>query len=287
MPGNLHLMNQPVHHLAPYVTPLRFFLLTFLLSWLIWTPLVLSHFNIGPLKISEDLSGIIRLFGVLMPMTSALILTGVYGGRSAVRSLLSRLKIWRAGWRWWAAVLFVYPIVLIAAGFLYNVFNTQSPIELLPLAAGTLLVNIIFLTFASLGEEIGWRGVALPSLLQRYSPLTASTILGVVWATWHLPFWLLLDVLSQYGPGYFVLDYLFIIPTTFYITWFFINSKQSLLLPVIFHVVFNIVNVAIFPVTNTTGSFAVFVGMQLVLTVVIIFRLRKNYDSKEGLPQSV
>lgn len=272
-------MSKPSHQSSEYIPPLRFFLLTFILSWLIWIPLTLSHFNIGPFKISEDLSIIVRLLGVIMPMVSALLLTIIYGGRLAVRNLLSRLKIWRVSWKWWIAVVSVFPALLIFAGVLYNLFSNQPPISLLPITAAVLLVNIIFLTIASLGEEIGWRGVALPALLQRYSPLTASAILGIVWATWHLPFWVLIDTLSQYGLGYFVLNYIFIVPTTFFITWIFINSKGSLLLPVVLHLVFNIVNVAIFPVTNTTDSFAVFVGLQLILMLAIILKLRKKNSS--------
>ncbi len=271
-------MSNPFHHLSQEVSALRFFLLTFILSWSIWIPLTLSHFNIGPFKISEDLSSIIRLLGVLMPMVSALLLTAIYDGRPAMRSLLSRLKIWRVSWKWWIAVVLVFPVLLVIAGVLYNLFSDQPPISLLPITAAVLFVNIIFLAIASLGEEIGWRGVALPALLKRYGPFTASVILGIVWATWHLPFWILLDTLSQYGVGYFVLNYIFIVPTTFYITWVFINSKGSLLLPVVLHLVFNIINVALFPITSTTGSFAVFVGLQLVLMLVIILKLRKGID---------
>lgn len=270
------IMSKPPPKSSLYRSPFLFFLLTFILSWLIWIPLTLSHFDIGPLKISEDLSSIIRLLGVIMPMVSALSLTAIDGRLPAVRSLFSRLKIWRVGWKWWIAVIVVYPTLLIFAGFLYNFFSKQPPIPLLTITAPVLIVNIIFLTIASLGEEIGWRGFALPALLQRYSPLTASTILGILWATWHLPFWILIDTLSQYGAVYFMLNYIFIVPTTFYITWIFVNSRQSILLPVVLHLVFNIINVTIFPVTSTTGSFALFVGLQIVLLFVVIVKLRKT-----------
>jgi hypothetical protein len=55
---------------------LQFFGLTYLLSWLIWIPLDLSHFGIGPFSIPEATSNFIRLFGVLMPAVTALILAG-------------------------------------------------------------------------------------------------------------------------------------------------------------------------------------------------------------------
>jgi membrane protease YdiL (CAAX protease family) len=277
-------MQKPSLQKTSSVGPLRFFLLTFLLSWIIWIPLTLAHFGIGPFKIAEDLSSIIRLLGVMMPMISALLLTSIYGGRPAVRVVLSRLKIWRVGKKWWVAVLLVYPSLLILAGIVYNLFHMQPALALLQVTAGTLFANILFLAIASLGEEIGWRGVALPSLLERYQPLPASLILGIIWATWHLPFWILLDTLSQYGAGYFILNYIFIISATFYITWIFIHSKGSILLPVVFHLVFNSVNVAVFPVTSTTPSFAVFVGLQLLVVVIAIMKLRKNQMQQLNTP---
>ncbi|HEY6371821.1 MAG TPA: CPBP family intramembrane glutamic endopeptidase, partial [Candidatus Sulfotelmatobacter sp.] len=36
-----------------------------------------------------------------------------------------------------------------------------------------------------LAEELGWRGFLLPHLLNKYSPLLASVIVGVIWAAWH------------------------------------------------------------------------------------------------------
>lgn len=256
------------------VHPLAFFLLTFALSWLIWIPLALSHFGIGPLQIPEGISGIVRLLGVLMPAVAALWLTACAGGREAVRSLWKRLALWRVDWRWWLAAVVGAPVLLVASGLLYNWFGGNPPVMPEPLAEPVaFVVNIIFLALATLGEEIGWRGVALPALQQRHSALKASVILGLLWAAWHLPFWLLLDTFDQFGVGYLALNFLLALPMTVYITWFFNHSQASLLLPVAFHLSFNLVNVIWLPVTINVDAFALFIVMLWIVALWILPRL--------------
>ncbi len=147
------------------VSMLHFFGLTFLLSWMIWVPLALSHFGIGPFSIPEGVSGIVRLLGVLMPAVAAMILSQKAGGRAAVKTLLSRLKVWRVGWGWWAAAALVQPALLLLSALVYNFFWGNPPVTPSPIGtAAALIVNVFFLLIATLGEEIGWRGVALPGL---------------------------------------------------------------------------------------------------------------------------
>jgi membrane protease YdiL (CAAX protease family) len=275
------MMKETVKETPMSVKPVKFFVLTFALSWAIWIPLTLSHFGIGSFHIAEETSNIVRLSGVLMPAVSALILTVQSGGRSALRALLSRLILWRVDLKWWFAAVAVQPFLLGLAAFTFNMVSSGLKVAPEPVtSASVFIVNVIILLVATLGEEIGWRGVSLPGLQGQYTPLKSSVILGLLWATWHLPFWLLLDSFDQFGIGYLLLNFLFVLPLTFYITWFFNHGRQSILLAVALHLTFNIVNTVLLPVTINVGAFLIFGAMEWVIALAILPQLKLKQTSR-------
>jgi len=97
--------------------------------------------------------------------------------------------------------------------------------------------NLLF--GGSLGEELGWRGFALPHLLRRFSPAAASTILGLLWGLWHLP----IDIRHGFGlPGIagvaLRLGWAWALSALF--TWVFIRAGGALLAPLLLHTSFNV-----------------------------------------------
>ena len=66
-----------------------------------------------------------------------------------------------------------------------------------------LILAIPVSTPVQSGEEIGWRGYALPRLTARLGLAPASVVVGVLWALWHLPFFFIQGV-DKTGQSFLV-----------------------------------------------------------------------------------
>ena len=88
------------------------------------------------------------------------------------------------------------------------------------------------------GEELGWRGYALPKLLEKRSPLIASLIIGALWGAWHLPTFFISGTPQFRQP-----IVAFLVLTTAYsilLSWLFLHTGGSVLLATLFHGAINI-----------------------------------------------
>ena len=128
------------------------------------------------------------------------------GVAAAVLSAISRpgsLKEWlrgfiqfRCGWRAYAAALLPLPMALllltIALGYASRLegLHGQAPVLLYLTVFPVSIFNGVataIMGAGPLGEEGGWRGYLLPRLLEQGGEIRASLIIGIVWASWHLP----------------------------------------------------------------------------------------------------
>src|SRR5689334_3125229 len=138
-----------------------FVVLTFAVTWGAW--LASAHLAALP---GFGLGGPVFLLGVFAPAIVALFLTAVRGGHPAVGRLLARLARWNVnGQLYLFAIFYTVATKLIAAAI--QRFATgdwprfgDTPV---PLMFGAILVSM----WAQAGEEIGWRGFALPTLAKQ------------------------------------------------------------------------------------------------------------------------
>jgi uncharacterized protein len=103
-----------------------------------------------------------------------------------------------------------------------------------------VFITVYMVIFVALGEEVGWRDYALPTLQARYGTLVSSVILGVLWALWHLPAFFNPDL--HYSDLPFVVQLAFQIPVAILFTWVFNSTGGSVLMDILLHAVLNASN---------------------------------------------
>jgi membrane protease YdiL (CAAX protease family) len=198
---------------------IAFFVLAYLLTWWIY-----------PLLRFSPLLGIFGLFG---PALAAIIMAAVTGGKSGVKALLSRVVRWRVGLPWYIIALGLPTVLSIATAGLGYLLGASTSIQV-----GALTVLELVLFVLVVGEELGWRGYALPLLLEKRSAVTASLILGVLWGLWHLPTFLVPGT-PQYGLP-LTAFVLLTIEYSILMTWVFLHTLGSVLIATLFHGAINL-----------------------------------------------
>ena len=174
------------------------------------------------------------------PMVAALILTAIINGRAGLKPLLARVVQWRVNLRWYGVVLLL-PVALGLSAFGLNLMlGAPMPAAAqLPSWAAILQVLLVQLLFIQVGEELGWRGFALPRLLEGRSALVASLILGLLWLGWHLPSYATGAISAIFIPLPFITAFLF--------TWLYQHTNCSVLIAILFHSMLNTVGAILYP----------------------------------------
>jgi membrane protease YdiL (CAAX protease family) len=228
--------------------PLKYIVIAFAFTWFFWGLAVLEARGlISSLPVPA------LFLGAFGPMVAAVMITAQESGRAGLRSLLSRIVHWRVA-PFWYGVAFLGPIVLaLGAMALHMVLGGQPPNLLAMIGAlpTVLALSVYMLIQVGIGEEIGWRGYALPKLQTGYSALISSVILGVLWALWHLP--VFFNPATSYGNTPFWVFLVFLLPFPIVYTWIFNSTGGSVLMAMILHAV---TNASIGPLWKATPEYS-------------------------------
>lgn len=214
-------------------TLINFFALAFGITWALW---------LAAAALPPTVPGRALLFlpGTVTPALVALWLTVSKDGESGRLALLRRVFTWRVSARWYVFALGYMAAIKFAAACIERALTGEWP------AFGTIPVVLLFLatlvsTPVQAGEELGWRGYALPRMTAMIGLRWSSIILGVIWAAWHLPLFFIpgIDVAGQSFLVY-VLD---VTALSVAFSYLYERTNGSLLLVMLLHAAVN----------NTTG----------------------------------
>ena len=216
---------------------MAFFTFAYIYSWVCWLPAAVGFDGAG--------AQVLIFVGVWGPAAAGFTVTRLL--RRPVREWIGGMLRWRASWHWYASALLV-PVALVGVVSVAFVgLGGDLDASLLGERLAVYLPMLIFLTLLGGGnEEWGWRGFALPELLQRHRPMAATATLGVLWAIWHVPLLTAQDDLSH-GLSGFELTLVLgatainIVGLAFIYTYLYLRSRSTLLAALL-HGSFNTAN---------------------------------------------
>jgi len=251
---------------------LTYFVLVFVLTWAFWIPLAIAR------ETTSFPFVVFAALGNITPSLVGILLTALFSGKSGLGELFRRLGQVRVPLIWYAVVLLLPLLWPVALGVT----------TLLGLATITFTFSVVgFLGsfVAGLGEELGWRGFALPRMQTRQPALSASLLIGIAWGLWHLPLLIAQGLpLTAAGLVQFSFFLLYIIPLSALYTWVYNNTKGSLFLMVLFHMVFDIVGFTILTPNNTWIFPVLYLILNwVVVTIVVVMERAARLSRRSSL----
>jgi membrane protease YdiL (CAAX protease family) len=210
----------------------KFFILTFIFSWILTGTIALQVHKVIPFTIFPQ--GFSWLAGLIPGIVAVLI--SVKPKEFFKGNFLTKLPLKGV------------PIVLVLTfGFLAAVYAihqfTGHPIRL-QVNYSFLAMQFVVWGILAYGEELGWRGFALPTLANRYSLFKAALILGLIWCVWHYPKILgspYIKDWTQVGQA-MVMFSIQILAGNFILCWLYFKFNNTVWITTLYHTLWNVVS---------------------------------------------
>lgn len=217
---------------------LVFFVLTFAVTWSLWLAAWTISRGGAAGYPPPGVGTLLFYLGVFAPGIVATWLTHRHEGSKGIRTLLGRLVQVQARLRWYAFALAYMAAIKLTSALIHRLVSGAWPrfgTEPILLMLGAILLSMLI--FGQSGEELGWRGYALPRLAARIGVGPASIVIGVIWAAWHLPLFFIpgIETTGQSFPLYA----LGVIALSVAIAWLYANTNGSLFLTMLMHSAIN------------------------------------------------
>ncbi len=203
--------------------------MSFGLTWSIAAMLILFYDQVAAIFGELTIANPLYILAVYSPGLAGVFLVWWHYGVKGLGRFFRRLTLWRAPVGWWVFLALGIPAVVYTGAAINGSIHDSFPFS-----TGHELVAALGLAlFLGPIEEFGWRGVALPILQRRFTPLWAGLILGTIIAVWHIPaFFLSGAPMSSwsFGPYFGAVIAIYVI-----LTPFFNASRGSLLVAYLYH----------------------------------------------------
>jgi hypothetical protein len=236
----------------------RLLLTFFLASILLATPVFLLLASPSA-QASLPLQLFLFLLVSYIPASVAASLVGFFGSPEERRSFRRRIGRLRIRSSWYLLALLLPAAAWLAGYASLAAFGKAPP----PQLGGLLFFPVILVT--NLGEEIGWRGFALPYLMKRFSPLVSSLLLGTAWALYHAP-------LYWQRPVFGLLTAALILPVSILLTWIFIGCGGSVWPTTLFHAALNAFSQAFLAAPGSEYLLVVVIALFVMAALLLALR---------------
>lgn len=251
----------------------------------------------------DPMQGLGALVWLVSPLAANLILRAVGGDGWADFGLRPNLK---SGWKWYLVAILLAPLVTIivfsvavvslSGGIDFSGFTRQGLEAYLPLV-GMVFVGVMV---KNLFEEFAWRGYLTPRFeALRLHPFLNALLTGLIWAGWHVPYYLYFLNRAELQmhttlnlPAFIMLAFLVLpmqalaygelrlVSKTVWTTWLLHNVANAISLPLF---TAGLIGPAggVAGVLLNPGTAGVLYSILMALAGFGLYRYRKNNISKE------
>ena len=238
--------------------PVLFFTLTYLFTWIFWIPAAF---------VPEDTGAVLMLAGLIAPAVVSTLFVLLSKSDALKKDLKVKLVgLWKVKWSNVFLAVGVFALIVAGSILLSPMFGQKlsqfaftEDFSFTGVGIGSALFTILF---ASVIEEVGWKGYCEDSIGSYMNWFWESLIFGAVWSFWHFP---LLFIRGTYQAGlmvnplYVVNFFVSGIPLGYIITWVYLASDRSILACMIFHLFVNFLQekIAMTPETKCVETLVV------------------------------
>jgi membrane protease YdiL (CAAX protease family) len=154
--------------------------------------------------------------------------------------------------------------VPVVTGIQYGILGlVHRPIPSTQISFPTLLVIPIIFYIAAIGEEVGWQGYAIDRLQTRWNALSASILLGIVWAVWYI----IPMIQMQQTPVWIMWQGINIAVTRILMVWIYNNAGKSVFLAILYHAMYNVCTM-LFPGYDPVIVTLTLIALAVSITIV-------------------